>query len=180
MILTLPEDNNWCGSQNYVAGAATQNAFNFDVWDNWAKTVSKNKNVKLLLGIPASAAGAGSGYVSGSQLSSVVAYSKKFSNFGGVMMWDMSQLYANQGYLASVVSAVGGSNPPATTPVVTPTPTAKPTTMITTVRTTAVPTPTGSLVNQWGQCGGNGYTGPTRCAPPYTCVATGAWWSQCQ
>ncbi|KAH8912129.1 glycoside hydrolase family 18 protein [Coniochaeta sp. PMI_546] len=168
--------NNWCGVQNFQPGAATQNAFNFDVWDNWAKTVSKNKAVKLLLGIPASASAAGSGYVTGSQLSSVIAYSKQFSSFGGVMMWDMSQLYVNSGYLASVVSALGGSNPP---PPVTTT-TAKPTTTLATVTKTATPTPTGSLVPQWGQCGGQGYTGSTQCAPPYTCHYGSEWWSQCQ
>ena len=26
--------NNWCGVQNYRPGSATQDAFNFDVWDN--------------------------------------------------------------------------------------------------------------------------------------------------
>jgi len=167
--------NNWCGVQNYQPGAATQNAYNFDVWHNWATTVSKNKAVKLLLGIPASAGAAGSGYVSGSQLSSVVTYSKQFSSFGGVMMWDMSQLYANSGYLSSVVSALGGSSsPPATTS------TPKPTTTLSTVTKTATPTPTGSLVPQWGQCGGNGYTGSTQCAPPYKCVYGSEWWSQCQ
>ncbi|KAB5572767.1 glycoside hydrolase family 18 protein [Coniochaeta sp. 2T2.1] len=168
--------NNWCGVNNYQPNSATQNAFNFDVWDNWAKTVSKNKAVKLLLGIPASGSAAGSGYVSGSQLSSVVAYSKKFTSFGGVMMWDMSQLFANSGYLASVVSALGGSNP--TRPVTTTTP--KPTTTMVTATRTPTPTPTGSLVPQWGQCGGQGYTGSTQCAPPYKCTYGSDWWSQCQ
>jgi hypothetical protein len=27
----------------------------------------------------------------------------------------------------------------------------------------------GATVPRWGQCGGQGYTGPTRCEPPYTC-----------
>jgi chitinase len=186
-FLNIQFYNNWCGVQNFVPGASTQNAFNMDVWQNWATTTSKNKNVKLLLGIPANTGAAGSGYVSGSQLSSVISYSKQFANFGGVMMWDMSQLYANNGYLAAVVSALGGSTtpsnpaPPTTTTTKPPTTTtAKPTTLTTVTRTTTSAQPTGTLVNQWGQCGGQGYTGSTNCASPYSCVCTGAWWCQCQ
>ena len=176
--------NNWCGVLNFTPGTATQNAFNFDVWDNWAKTVSKNKSVKLFLGIPASA-GAGAGYVSGTQLASVIAYAKQFSTFAGVMMWDMSQLYTNSGFLATVVADLAasgsGTTPPPTTTPPTTTATAKPTTMTTVTKTTAAgATPTGNAVAQWGQCGGQGYTGSTKCAAPYTCVANGVWWSQCQ
>ncbi|PHH92401.1 hypothetical protein CDD83_7582 [Cordyceps sp. RAO-2017] len=94
--------NNWCGVANFQPGAETQNAFNFDVWDTWARG-SKNPNVKALLGIPA-AAGAGGGYVAGDKLRAAIQYSRKYSSFGGVMMWDMSQLYANNGFLAEVVA----------------------------------------------------------------------------
>jgi chitinase len=45
---------------------------------------------------------------------------------------------------------------------------------------TTTAAPTGSLVPQWGQCGGNGYTGSTQCAPPYKCTYGSQWWSQCQ
>ncbi|KAF4570093.1 hypothetical protein EYR40_009079 [Pleurotus pulmonarius] len=38
-------------------------------------------------------------------------------------------------------------------------------------------TPTGT-VPQWGQCGGNGYTGPTTCAAG-TCTVVNEWYSQC-
>ncbi|KAH8889002.1 glycoside hydrolase family 18 protein [Thozetella sp. PMI_491] len=166
--------NNGCGASSYVPGAAQQWNFNFDVWENWASTVSKNPNVRLLLGVPGNT-GAGSGYVSGSQLASVVSFVKQYSHFGGVMIWDMSQLYQNLPFLTEVRSdlglpASGGSS----------------TTLTTTTRASATATSTSAtstatgLVPQWGQCGGEGYTGPTTCVPPYTCVATGAWWSQCQ
>ncbi|KAK8081068.1 glycoside hydrolase family 18 protein [Apiospora hydei] len=36
--------------------------------------------------------------------------------------------------------------------------------------TSATPSSSPSVVAQWGKCGGNGYTGPTQCAPPATCV----------
>lgn len=98
--------NNWCSGANFKPGGP-QDAFNFDVWDAWAKR-SKNPNVKVLLGIPANAGAAGSGYIQGEQLRAVLQYSKSFSSFGGVMMWDMSQLYANNGFLAEVVGDLSG------------------------------------------------------------------------
>ena len=98
--------NNFCGANNYAPGSATQSAYNFDVWDNWAKNGSLNKDVRVLLGLPA-ASGAGGGYVDGDQLSGVIQYSKNFTSFGGVMLWDMSQLYGNNGFLDSVKSALG-------------------------------------------------------------------------
>lgn len=96
--------NNWCGTINFVEGSETQNAFNFDVWDAWAKG-SINPDVKLLLGIPANSGGGG-GYTSGSQLAAAISWSKAYSSFGGVMMWDASQLEANTGFLAEVVSDI--------------------------------------------------------------------------
>lgn len=169
--------NNYCGLQSFVVGSSTQNNFNFATWDNWAKTVSLNKAVKVLLGIPANTGG-GAGYQSGSTLAAIISYCKQFSSFGGVMMWDMSQLYANSGFLSQVVSDLASGGGAVTT-------TAKPTsttTIATTLstKTTTSTAPTTTLVPQWGQCGGTGYTGSTQCQPPYTCVASSQWWSQCQ
>lgn len=173
--------NNYCGSQSYVPGAPNQNNFNFETWDNWAKTTSKNTNVKILLGVPGSPSAAGNGYVSGNQLSSVINYSKRFSSFGGVMVWDMSQVFNNDGFLDSIVSALaspGGTDPITTTrgPITT--------TWTTITKTTAAPITTTTSgpgkVPQWGQCGGNGYNGPTECIPPFKCHALSEWWSQCE
>jgi len=43
------------------------------------------------------------------------------------------------------------------------------------------PQPTGSGPEQarWGQCGGQGWTGPTKCQAPYTCSFQNNWYSQC-
>ena len=49
----------------WAANTATN--FNFDSWDNFAKT-APNPNVKVYLGVPASPSAAGSGYVSSSTL----------------------------------------------------------------------------------------------------------------
>jgi O-glycosyl hydrolase len=47
-------------------------------------------------------------------------------------------------------------------------------------RTTTSSGSTGTGVAQhWGQCGGQGWTGPTVCASPYTCQVSNAYYSQC-
>ena len=94
--------NNYCGLQSYTPGSSTQNNFNFDTWDNWAKTVSLNPNVKVFLGVPAGQTAAGSGYEPASTLDPIIQYCKQFSSFGGVMMWDASQAVANTGFLSAV------------------------------------------------------------------------------
>ncbi|KAK0666961.1 family 62 putative glycoside hydrolase [Cercophora samala] len=53
----------------------------------------------------------------------------------------------------------------------------------TTTAQTTTPQPTGgnggATVPRWGQCGGQGYTGPTTCESPYTCTVSNQWYSQC-
>jgi chitinase len=182
--------NNYCGLQSFVPGSSTQNNFNFATWDNWAKTVSLNKNVKIMLGVPGSATAAGSGYASGSALANIISYSKTFSSFGGVMIWDMSQVWANAGFLDGVSNALGAP-PTSTTRIATTTSatrttmvtiTTRPTSTATTTRvtTTATPTGTGPLVPQWNQCGGQGWTGGTVCVSPFVCKALSVWYSQCE
>jgi chitinase len=100
--------NNYCGVTSYVDGAATQNNFNFETWDTWAKQTSKNKDVKVMLGVPAGQTGGG-GYLSADALKPVIEFSKKFDSFGGVMMWDASQAYANDGFLAGVKADLGAA-----------------------------------------------------------------------
>jgi chitinase len=176
--------NNYCGLQSFVSGATTQNNFNFLTWDNWAKTVSQNPAVKVLLGVPGSPSAAGSGYESGSTLTSIISYCKQFSSFGGVMTWDMSQIYANEGFLDGVYSDLGaaGTVYVPTSPAVSPVIALQTSTFITVTTSAAATTfpQSSGTVPQWGQCGGNGYTGPTACVAPYTCVENSVWWSQCE
>ncbi|KAE8380833.1 glycoside hydrolase superfamily [Aspergillus bertholletiae] len=101
--------NNWCGVNSFSPGHATQSSFNFEQWDNWAKTVSQNKDVKVLLGVPANTTAASTGYIPASDLEPVIAYSKSFGSFGGVMMWDVSQAYGNPGFLDDVKGALQNS-----------------------------------------------------------------------
>lgn len=132
--------NNWCGVINF----SNPNAWNFNVWDTWAHQTSKNRNVRVLIGVPANS-GAGGGYVSASALAPIISDTKKYSSFGGMMMWDMSQLFTNSGFLSSVRSSLGGSGGGGgggTT-----------TTMVTSTRTTTTTSPPGQAtgVAQWGQ-----------------------------
>ncbi|KAI0341425.1 hypothetical protein BDW22DRAFT_1408071 [Trametopsis cervina] len=63
--------------------------------------------------------------------------------------------------------------PPTSAPV-----TSKPTT-VKSSPTSAPASPTGGTVAQYGQCGGQGFTGPTACVAPYKCTALNAYYSQC-
>ncbi|KAK0667017.1 family 61 putative glycoside hydrolase [Cercophora samala] len=71
-------------------------------------------------------------------------------------------------------------DPTSSAPVVQP-----PTTTLVTVTsapaTTAAPAPTGGagVAPKWGQCGGNGWTGPTVCASGSTCTVLNDYYSQC-
>jgi cell division septation protein DedD len=53
------------------------------------------------------------------------------------------------------------------------------TTTTTTTTTTAVSSPTGATQTLYGQCGGIGYSGPTVCAAPASCVSSNPYYSQC-
>ncbi|KAF5383561.1 hypothetical protein D9615_003762 [Tricholomella constricta] len=98
--------NNWCGLTNYN----NPNAWNFAAWDNWAKTVSVNKNVKVYIGAPAAPSAAGSGYISAATLGTIAKETRaKYSSFGGVMLWDASQAYGNNRFDVAVKNAMGGN-----------------------------------------------------------------------
>ncbi|EAL92857.2 glycoside hydrolase family 18 protein [Aspergillus fumigatus Af293] len=100
--------NNYCGVNAFSFGTMQQDAFNFDLWDAWAKSQSKNKQVKVFIGLPGNVVAAGTGYVGAEQLREIVAWSKAFSSFGGIMIWDASSMDANQGYLESVKKTLIG------------------------------------------------------------------------
>ncbi|KAK3395463.1 Alpha/Beta hydrolase protein [Sordaria brevicollis] len=59
------------------------------------------------------------------------------------------------------------------------------TTLATSTKTTTAPATTSSASNggctsqRWGQCGGNGWSGCTACASPYTCQKINDWYHQC-
>ncbi|KAG5367468.1 Endochitinase [Yarrowia sp. C11] len=109
--------NNYCGVNN-------PGQFNFDTWDNFAKTVSPNKNIKIYLGVPGAVSAASTGYIDGATLKSYVDKVKQYSSFGGIMMWDASQAFKNTeggvSYAEIAKNALGGGGAPvvASAPVV--------------------------------------------------------------
>ena len=84
-------DNNFCGINKFDDA----NAWNFDKWDDWAKTKSPNKDVKIYIGAPAAPSAAGPGsYVDVARLGEIATKTRsKYSSFGGIMLWDVSQAY---------------------------------------------------------------------------------------
>ncbi|KAK7694334.1 hypothetical protein QCA50_001517 [Cerrena zonata] len=101
--------NNVCGLQNFNQA---QN-WDFGLWDSWARNTSPNKDVKIYVGAPASSTAAGSGYQDIGTLTNIaVTMRKSFPSFGGVMLWDASQAYANDRYdlaVKNALTAAGGT-----------------------------------------------------------------------
>ncbi|KAJ7357018.1 class III chitinase [Mycena albidolilacea] len=101
--------NNPCSLPNFNSASG----WNFGIWDQWARTLSPNPNVKVYIGAPASSTAAGSGFVDISTLSSIaVKMRKSFPSFGGVMLWDASQAYANNRFdlaIKNALVAAGGT-----------------------------------------------------------------------
>lgn len=86
-----------------------------------------------------------------------------FQGYGDACPWDQD-LRKKPAYDA-ILKALGGSSQP-------------PSTLITTT-TAPGPTDGGGGAAHWGQCGGNGWTGPTSCESPYTCTKINEWYYQC-
>jgi len=140
--------NNWCGLNNFN----NPNAWNFGVWDNWAKTTSPNKDIKIYVGAPASLTAAGSGYLDVASLGNVIQQIRsQYSSFGGVMLWDISQAYQNDRFDTAIktILTTGEVIPPK------PTKTSHTTTPNTSVPTSSEPTNTLS--------------------PPVGCASVAAW-----
>ncbi|KAJ3569310.1 hypothetical protein NPX13_g6128 [Xylaria arbuscula] len=147
-------------------------------------------------------------YATPDQLAEIIEGVKDESRFGGIMMWSAgfsdSNVIDSCNYAQQARSILdsgspcgggsGGDNPPSsssttaaptsttvTSGLPTSTSAGNTTTVPTGTTTSSAPASTATgTVPQWGQCGGMGYTGPTECASPYTCVASGDYWSQCQ
>ncbi|KAF2863483.1 glycoside hydrolase family 18 protein [Piedraia hortae CBS 480.64] len=99
--------NNYCGANSYIQGAEEQGYFNFGIWDEWARNGSVNKNVRVLVGVPGGPTAAGSGFLPLKGVEDVIGYCKRFASFGGVMVWDASQVVAQRGLLEGVRGCLG-------------------------------------------------------------------------
>ncbi|KAI1761326.1 putative endochitinase CHI2 [Hypoxylon sp. FL1150] len=162
--------------------------FNYDEWVTWTAG-TPSADAKIFIGVPAAPLAANGGpsgetyYATPDQLADIVNDYKNESRFGGVMMWSagFSDSNVNDGctYAQEVHNILVSGSPCASGPITSTQTTSTITSTPTGTTSSATSTATGT-VSQWGQCGGEGYTGPTECESPYTCVATSTWWSQCE
>jgi len=67
-----------------------------------------NKNVKVFIGAPAAPSAANSGsYVDVNTLGNIAVTTRNtYSSFGGIMLWDASQAYANGRYDAAIKNLI--------------------------------------------------------------------------
>jgi len=133
------------------------NAWNFATWDAWAKNTSPNKNVKIYIGAPAAPTAAGSGYVDAATLASIAKTTRsQYSSFGGIMLWDASQAYANGRFDLAIKNAIStGAGGGTTTTSKTTTTTSKTTTTSTTTsKTTTTSSTTTTKPPTSGSCSG--------------------------
>lgn len=95
--------NNPCGLQNFNASSQ----WDYGLWDNWARTISPNPNVKIFIGAPASSSAAGGGYQAPNVMANIASITRNsFPSFGGIMLWDASQAYANDRYDLAMKNAL--------------------------------------------------------------------------
>ncbi|KAF8074680.1 glycoside hydrolase [Lyophyllum atratum] len=164
--------NNYCGVQNYN----NPNAWNFGVWDNWAKNTAINKNVKVYIGAPASSTAAGSGYVDAATLGNIAKQTRaQYSSFGGIMLWDASQAYANGRYDVAIKNAMGAGT--GGTTVTTPPPTTTPTSTPTTTKTTTTSSGSGGCAGTAAWNSGVAYVGGNQVTYGGH-LWTAKWWTQ--
>lgn len=173
--------NNYCGLQSYVVGSSTQNNFDFSTWDTWARTTSLNPNVKVFLGVPGGTTAAGSGYEPVSALTPIINYVQGFRSFGGVMIWDASQAYANSGFISGLASALSGASssphPSTVTRTTTTTTTTSWTTTTatwTTTTTVVTTTSTTTISSCASMTSRSTSTAPTATSTASTCPVAGA------
>ncbi|KDR71792.1 hypothetical protein GALMADRAFT_253537 [Galerina marginata CBS 339.88] len=77
---------------------------------------------------------------------------------------------------ANIINVAARQDDPGSGSMTTPSPTTS--LPATTTSSSAVP-PTSSIARHYDLCGGEGWTGATVCATPYTCVVLNRFWSQC-
>ncbi|KAJ2723941.1 Chitinase 2 [Coemansia sp. Benny D115] len=92
-------DNGWIDAvfiqfYNNFCNAGTEN-FNFNEWAEWAKSTSKNPDVKLYIGSPACEKCASTGYLGADELGKIYqdTESKYADVLGGIMLWDAGAAY---------------------------------------------------------------------------------------
>ncbi|KAK6508352.1 hypothetical protein TWF506_010446 [Arthrobotrys conoides] len=102
--------NNLCQTSTWAKGKSQMKntSFNFQLWENWARTNSANKNIKIFIGFLGGGVPGTTGYVNKNIAQQIVADSLKFKSFAGAMFWDASILNINTGILPAVRDVLTG------------------------------------------------------------------------
>ncbi|KAJ6513432.1 glycoside hydrolase [Mycena sanguinolenta] len=154
--------NNYCSVSDY----SISGDWDFAQWDTWAKTVSPNPNVKVFVGAPASAS-AGAGYADAATLGQIASATRaSYSSFGGIMLWDASQAYANGRFDQQVKNLIVTGS---TTSTKTTTTTKSTTTTTTTSKTSTSTTSTTSKTSTTST------TSTTTSVSSGSCAGVAAW-----
>ncbi|KAK6512255.1 hypothetical protein TWF481_001145 [Arthrobotrys musiformis] len=102
--------NNLCQTSTWAKGKSQMKntSFNFQMWENWARTSSANKKIKIFIGFLGGGVAGTTGYVNKNIAQQIVADSLKFKSFAGVMFWDASILGINTSILPAVRDVLTG------------------------------------------------------------------------
>lgn len=106
--------------------SGTGNKFNYDDWEDILDQSTRSKSAKLYVGLPASPAAAGSGFISPAAVKDLVCELKDKKHFGGISLWDLTRgaSYTVDGktYNEHVLDALKYGCDPIPTETPTPTP----------------------------------------------------------
>ncbi|KAK6333307.1 hypothetical protein TWF718_011124 [Orbilia javanica] len=102
--------NNQCQVSTWALGKSQMKntSFNFQMWENWARTSSANKKIRIFIGFLGGGVPGTTGYVNKDIAQKIVSDSLKFKSFAGVMFWDASILGINTGILPAVRNVLTG------------------------------------------------------------------------
>jgi len=78
--------------------------FNFAQWSKAVTSQQQNNNMKILLGLPGSSSAAGDGYISANQIP--VQSLRQYSNYIGVMFWDVQAAQRNNNFQKQVKAVI--------------------------------------------------------------------------
>ncbi|KAJ7730881.1 glycoside hydrolase [Mycena maculata] len=148
--------------------------WDFSTWDNWAKTVSPNPNVKVFIGAPAAEAAANSGsYVDAATLGAIaIATRAEYSSFGGIMLWYISTP-PNDRYdmqIKNLITTAGGGTTTSTSTSTSTTSTKTTTTTTSTTKTSTTTTTTTTKTSTTSTT-----TSTTSTVAIGNCVGVAAW-----
>lgn len=159
------------GAFYWLAGDDPDGALSNFMWNALQNSSSPPRVGVHCSGSPGSVSSAASGSLSMTYSSPTVQ-----STSSTILSQTSSVLASSSSLASSVASSMGPSSLSPVQTKLQPTSSQTLSTSSSSLSSSTTPSPSASLVDHWGTCGGQGYTGPTSCAPPYVCKVI----SQCK